>query len=231
MDLSNNEIGVKDREYSTEGVAALSAVLKTNSTIKELNLSKNYINAEAARIFSQDIHDNGALAFLTMHKHKLPVKEIKTAKELDLSNKGLIAIDAIVIAALIKVQTALFTKRDKTKRNSFQDNGALAKLDLSGNNELSGDSPDFIRPIATMLKTNKTIKEINLAGNNLNAEAGRIFSQDIHDNGALASLDISKNSLTQGQQDGTHRYGPLQGQPKYKTDMSGVIVLAEALKK
>ena len=68
-----------------------------------------------------------------MHKHKLPVKEIKTAKELDLSNKGLIVIDAIVIAALIKVQTTLFTKRDKTKRNSFQDNGALVSLNLANN--------------------------------------------------------------------------------------------------
>ena len=116
-------------------------------------------------------HDSGALAFLTMHKHKLPVKEIKTAKELDLSNKGLIvidAIDAIVIAALIKVQTTLLTKRDKTKRNSFQDNGALA------------------------------------------------------------SLDISNNKLTQGKQTGGFEWYET---PEYATDMSGVIALAEGLKK
>ena len=49
-------------------------------------------------------YDRGALAFLTMHKYKLPVKEIKTAKELDLSNKELNALDAIVIAALIQVR-------------------------------------------------------------------------------------------------------------------------------
>ena len=71
----------------------------------------------------------------------------------------------------------------------------MAKLDLSNNNpdtKFVGDgatnSPDFIRPIASMLKTNKTIKELSLAGNNLNSEAARIFSQDIHDNGALASM-------------------------------------------
>ena len=39
-----------------------------------------------------------------MHKYKLPIKEIKTAKELDLSNKELNALDAIVIAALIQVK-------------------------------------------------------------------------------------------------------------------------------
>ena len=78
-------------------------MLKTNTSLKELNLAGNNLNSEAAGIFSQDIHDNGALAFLTMHKYKLPVKEIKTAKELDLSNKELNVIDAIVIAALIEV--------------------------------------------------------------------------------------------------------------------------------
>ena len=79
--------------------------------------------------------------------------------------------------------------------------GALAKLDISNNYSFiswnGNKSPDFIRPIATMLKTNRTIKELNLAGNNLNAEAARIFSQDIHDNGALASLDISNNDIGQ----------------------------------
>ena len=113
----------------------------------------------------------------------------------------------------------------------------MAKLDISFNYNsgedpyYSGDpskaSEDFIRPIASMLKTNWSIKEVNLAGNNLNAEAARIFSQDIHDNGALASLDISNNKLTQGEQDGKDAFGI----PKYKTDLSGVIDLADALKK
>ena len=78
----------------------------------------------------------------------------------------------------------------------------MAKLDIS-NNYHSGDynsggdtskgSEEFIRPIASMLKTNKSIKEINLAGNNLNPEAARIFSQDIHDNGALAKMTIGES--------------------------------------
>ena len=82
------------------------------------------------------------------------------------------------------------------------DSGALAKLDISSNytnpNQYSRNrsegSEKFIRPIAAMLKTNKTIKELSLAGN-LNAEAARIFSQDIHDNGALVKLDLSDNSI------------------------------------
>jgi hypothetical protein len=40
-----------------------------------------------------------------MAKYEFPVQEIKTVTELDLSGKGLGYLDAIVIAALIKVQT------------------------------------------------------------------------------------------------------------------------------
>ena len=57
----------------------------------------------------------------------------------------------------------------------------------------SKGSEEFIRPIAAMLKTNTCLKEINLAGNNLNAEAARIFSQDIQDNGAMSRLDMIFN--------------------------------------
>ena len=124
-------------------------------------------------------------------------------KELDLRNKGLTAGCAVLVS------------------NEIKDMGALAKLDLSKNNTNRIDgkrpadqSPDFIRPIASMLKTNRTIKELNLAGNNLNAEAARIFSQDIHDNGALASLNLANNNLT-----------------NYGNDMSGIVALAGALPK
>ena len=56
-------------------------------------------------IFSdtRDIRDSGALSKLKMDKYELPVQEIKTATELDLSNKGLGKLDAIVIAMLITV--------------------------------------------------------------------------------------------------------------------------------
>ena len=45
-----------------------------------------------------------------------------------------------------------------------------------------------------------------------------------HDSGALASLDISNNCLTQGDEWDDE-------EDEYKTDMTGVIALAEALKK
>ena len=81
--------------------------------------------------------------------------------------------------------------------------GALARLDLSGNYTVARysfhDSPGFIRPIAAALKTNTTITDLNLSNNNLNAEAAKILSEDIQDNGALASLDVSNNRIDENQ--------------------------------
>ena len=77
----------------------------------------------------------------------------------------------------------------------FEAKGSLSRLDLSGNNEHGSDSPGFIRPIASALKTNTSITELSLSGNKLNPEAASIFSDAIPDMGSLASLDISNNYI------------------------------------
>ena len=108
-------VNVMGNKLGKEELAKLQEVMKAHSSLQSLcgiaadateaNLSGLGMDAADAAVLADDIQDKGALAFLTMHKYKLPVKEIKTAKELDLSNKELIAIDAIVIAALIEVRT------------------------------------------------------------------------------------------------------------------------------
>ena len=102
LDLSNNQLGLKDGNYLTEGAAALSAALKTNSTIKELNLASNYINAEAARIFSQDIQDNGALAKLTLGESTTPATLELGMTEGNFSGAGLGPGGAIILASWIE---------------------------------------------------------------------------------------------------------------------------------
>ena len=49
-----------------------------------------------------DIHASGALAKLKIQTHWLPIQELKTAKELDLSRKGLGALDAIIVSGCIR---------------------------------------------------------------------------------------------------------------------------------
>ena len=106
-------------------------------------------------------------------------------KEADFSNKHLGVSGAIILAAFIK-------------RKSFQDNGALAKLDLSKNDLRS----EGLKSLSEVLNST-SIAQLNLANNNLNYNAqvdsdmsGVIkFAQDIQDNGALVSLNLANNRL------------------------------------
>jgi hypothetical protein len=52
------------------------------------------------------IPDMGALATVIMHKYRLPIEDIKTKAELDLSGKGLADLDAIVLAALLPLNVS-----------------------------------------------------------------------------------------------------------------------------
>ena len=49
-------------------------------------------------------------------------------------------------------------------------------------------------------------------------------------NSALRSLDISKNKLTRGKAKYTHRVCDPDNDSDWKTDMSGVLALFEAIK-
>jgi hypothetical protein len=50
--------------------------------------------------------DNRALATVIMHEYPLPIEDIKTKAELDLSGKGLVDLDAIVLAALLPLNVS-----------------------------------------------------------------------------------------------------------------------------
>jgi hypothetical protein len=61
-----------------------------------------------AFIFRDCFQAEGALASLTINQYAVPVQELKTATELDLSRKGLKVEDVIVVASCIQVPGPLF---------------------------------------------------------------------------------------------------------------------------
>ena len=79
-----------------------------DTTMTEADFSGRKLGVAGAQILaafmSTELFEaKGSLSKLKMTKYELPVQEIKTATELDLSNKGLGELDAIVIAVFIKV--------------------------------------------------------------------------------------------------------------------------------
>ena len=89
---------------------ALSDALAVNTVLTELDLSNNYLKPEFARELAVGVRDNGAISAVIVHKFPLPIQDIKTKAELDLSGKELNHLDAIIIAALLplNVSRALF---------------------------------------------------------------------------------------------------------------------------
>jgi Ran GTPase-activating protein (RanGAP) involved in mRNA processing and transport len=134
LNISDNKIG-KGWSGSTDGTEALSNALKEKNTLKELNVSSNYLEAVDAKVLADFISGNGTISSVNLLKNDIGVaqaedlvsilKEHPTLKSLcgnkgnetalDMSGKMNGAADAIMLVAEII------------------DNGALIKLDISNN--------------------------------------------------------------------------------------------------
>jgi Ran GTPase-activating protein (RanGAP) involved in mRNA processing and transport len=79
LDLSGNN---EHESQSTDFTRPIASALKTNTSITELSLSGNKLNAEAASIFSDAIPDMGSLASLTISGNNIGNEQIAKIKEI-----------------------------------------------------------------------------------------------------------------------------------------------------
>jgi Ran GTPase-activating protein (RanGAP) involved in mRNA processing and transport len=201
LDLSNNSIGASGQR---EGVTALSAALKTNSTITELSIASNYLGVaiENVTTFADALQDMGSLSKLDISGNNigelvLPdgwTKGVNAAqtdyefKHTDGTTQTADPSAACGVIALVKV---------------LPDMGSLSELDLSKNNLRS----EGLSTVSEALKST-SIKQLNIAENKLTSYqnygtdmSGVIkFTEDMKDMGSLASLDISNNSIGSAQE-------------------------------
>ena len=99
FDVSKNNLG-------KEGTKALTEALNGNQIMAELNLAGNSMGKNGAMDIAKTIPTMGALVTVTVNKFALPIQDIKTKAELDLSGKELGVEDAIIIAALIPLNVS-----------------------------------------------------------------------------------------------------------------------------
>ena len=71
----------------------------------------------------------------------------------------------------------------------------MVKLDMSNNSMFGWSDKSGMRALASALKTNTSLKELNLAKNDMKAADAKIFADGLSANGAMTSLDISANDL------------------------------------
>ena len=84
FNISNNyRSGYGDGRGSQEFIRPIANVLKTNTSITEINLSQNELNAEAAKVLSDGIKDaNGALASLDVSNNRIDENQKAKIKQI-----------------------------------------------------------------------------------------------------------------------------------------------------
>jgi hypothetical protein len=111
LDISNNDIGQLGlpEGWSTDYISSYTGDDKYKHTDGRKQATApegSRIRAESIIALASAISDMGALATVIMHKYPLPIEDIKTKAELDLSGKGLVDLDAIVLAALLPLNVS-----------------------------------------------------------------------------------------------------------------------------
>ena len=110
-----------------------------------------------------------------------------TMTNADFSNKHLGVSGAMILAAFIS-------------RKSFQDNGAMSKLDLGDNDIFRSTQSDqetaaAANALASMLKMNSSITDLNVSSNWMKAAHAQVLAPAIQDNGAMSILNVSNNYI------------------------------------
>jgi hypothetical protein len=74
LNISDNKIG-SGWSGSTDGTEALSNALKENNTLKELNVSSNFLEAVDAKVLADIISGNGALIKLDISNNHIRARQ------------------------------------------------------------------------------------------------------------------------------------------------------------
>jgi hypothetical protein len=132
-----------DAHIGVSAAGMLAALTQGNKMIRFLNLSEATLSVQAANSLAEGVKSSPLLKSLTLHKCPLPVQElIKPMDSLNMSNKHLNALDAVVILKLLELQRTV--KSLWLNDNDLGDHGAeylgpiirassLTSIDLSQN--------------------------------------------------------------------------------------------------
>ena len=162
----------------------LAEVIKTNSTVTELNLSKNMVGDDGVAALAEAIKTNPTLTELNLSKNVVgddgvaalaeAIKTNSTLTELNLSTNT--AGDGGVAALAEAIKT----------------NSTLTELNLSDNYI----NDEGVAALAEAIKTNSTLTELNLSDNYIHDEGVAALTEAIKTNSTLTELNLSKNIVS-----------------------------------
>ena len=165
-------------------VQVLLEVVKTNSTLAELNLSSNYIGDEGCAALIEGIHTECKLTVLNLSGNDIghagfakvarSIGSNLVLTNLNLSNNKIGDDGCVALAERIKT------------------NSTLKVLNLS-HNEIGKKGSEAL---ADLIQNNSTLKELNLSRNKINDDDGAALTEVTKKNSTLSLLDLSYNAIS-----------------------------------
>jgi hypothetical protein len=194
-----------------------------DKTLTELDVSGKDLGTEGALVVAAYLDGNGALSVLSLKKNNLCNKEAGNALAHALAgNTTLRELDVSCNQSLVDYSARDGPGFAEKLAVGIRDNGALSKL-IMRENDIHGAEAG--RAFADMLAQNTVLKELDLSsqkvgmfGNALDAPFAKEFAVGISGNGALTSLDLSSNNLTQGKWTGVGFCPDRHDPANYETD-------------
>jgi Ran GTPase-activating protein (RanGAP) involved in mRNA processing and transport len=201
---------------SKESGKVLAEMLKHNSVLQELDVSDNYQSTLRSITdgpgFAQELavglSDNGALLVLSLKDNGLATKEAGEAiGEMLLANTVLKELDISCNAKGYSWEDPPGFAMGISK--GLSGNGAMTSLHVGMNAIPEKEMKEII--VIAMSKDNmkllcevpikdKTLTELDVSGKSLGTEGALVVAEYLRDNGALTTLDISRNSIPSKQE-------------------------------
>ncbi|XP_062111809.1 uncharacterized protein LOC133823200 isoform X2 [Humulus lupulus] len=173
LELNNNMI-----EFS--GFASLAGALLENKTIRDLQLNGNYGGALGANSLSKGLEGNKSLKELHLHGNSIGDEGIRALIDGLCSHKGKLTrleIGNNSISAKGAFHVAEFIKKSKS----------LTTLNISMN--------DGAERIGDALRENRTVKSLDLAGNNIHVKGVGVIAKALKDNSIIMTLELGYNPV------------------------------------
>ena len=207
---------VQEADLQEEGIGdaaapVLAAVLETNTTLTNLNLSDNDLGPAGAESLATALKTNTTLTNLDLSVNNLGpagAESLATALKtntiltnLDLSGNNVGPAGAESLATALKTNTSL-TNLNLRRNNlgpagaeclakALEKNTILTNLNLSFNDLGPADAES----LATALKTNTSLTNLNFSVNNLGPAGAESLATALKTNTILTNLDLSGNNV------------------------------------
>ncbi len=150
-----------------------------NGALTSLNIKDNSIEKEGKAALGNALLKSN-VQFMVCDEWSVTLETLS----LDVGSKKLAAADAVLLAGVIST------------------NGALTSIDMNNNGDIPNDLAEAIYQPVRMNKLrfmteDKSLTELDISGIGFGPEGALVVADYIKNNGALKSLDISRNNIGQ----------------------------------